>query len=276
MSKPTVLYECEGRVARITLSRPHRLNAINEAMPGELRDAVKRANQDDDARVILLGGAGRAFCSGYDLKLYAEPRGPTPGSQAMPWDPMIDFSMMSENTACFMSLWRSHKPVVCKVHGHAVAGGSDIALCCDLIVMAEDAKIGYPPARVWGCPTTGMWVYRVGAERAKRMLLTGDLVNGREAFEMGLVSQVVPGDELDAAAEAICRRMAGIPRNQLMMQKLMINQAYENMGLASTQMIATLFDGMARHTPEGRRFKTRAEEVGFQQAVVERDRGDIE
>jgi enoyl-CoA hydratase len=163
--------------------------------------------------------------------------------------------------------------VICKVHGYAVAGGSDIALCADLVVMAEDARIGYPPARVWGCPTTAMWVYRLGAERAKRMLLTGDLVTGAEAARMGLVSEAVPTAELDEAVERWAARMAGVPRNQLMMQKLMINQAYENMGLQTTQMLATLFDGITRHSPEGFAFKTRCEQVGFKQAVKERDSG---
>ena len=150
----------------------------------------------------------------------------------MPWDPMRDYRGMKANTDDFFSLWRSYKPMICKVHGYAVAGGSDIALCADIVIMAEDAKIGYMPARVWGCPTTAMWVYRLGAEKAKRMLLTGDTVDGRTAEKMGLVYQAVPAKELDKAVDALAERMAGVPKNQLMMQKLMINQAYENMGLA--------------------------------------------
>ncbi|MBI2157258.1 MAG: crotonase/enoyl-CoA hydratase family protein, partial [Candidatus Rokubacteria bacterium] len=180
-----------------------------------------------------------------------------------------------ENTQCFMSLWRSLKPVVCKVHGYAVAGGSDIALCADVVVMAEDARIGYPPARVWGCPTTAMWVYRVGAERAKHLLLTGDLIDGREAARIGLVAEAAPAAELDARVERLAARMASVPANQLMLQKLMVNQAYENMGLAATQLVATLFDGITRHTPEGLAFKARAEAVGWKQAVRERDSGDL-
>jgi enoyl-CoA hydratase len=273
MSQPTVLFERDGRVARLTLNRPEALNAINDELPEQLRAAVERANADPEVHVIVLSGAGKAFCSGYDLKRFAETPRPVPGSQDMPWDPMIDYQLMSRYTACFMSLWRSLKPTVAKVHGHAVAGGSDIALSCDLVVMAEDAKIGYPPARVWGCPTTAMWVYRVGAERAKRMLLTGDLIDGREAKAIGLVTDAVPAAELDARVEALVQRMASVPKNQLMMQKLMVNQAYENMGLASTQLIATLFDGIARHTPEGVAFKARCEQVGFAQAVRERDSG---
>jgi enoyl-CoA hydratase len=180
---------------------------------------------------------------------------------------------MHRNTQDFMSLWRSHKPTIAKVRGFAVAGGSDIALCCDLIVMADDARIGYPPARVWGCPTTAMWIYRVGAEKAKRMLFTGDLITGAEAKEMGLVIDSVPENELDRRVQTLADRIKGVPRNQLMMQKLMVNQALDNMGLQSTQTLATLFDGITRHSPEGVWFKQRAEEVGFQQAVAERDSG---
>jgi len=273
MTKSTVLYAKDGRIARITLNRPEKLNAINDAMPRELREAVAAANADDEVHIIVLAGAGRAFCAGYDLELYAERPRPVPYSQNLPWDPMVDYAGMSENTACFMSLWRSFKPVICRVQGYAVAGGSDIALCADLVIMAEDARIGYPPARVWGCPTTAMWVYRLGAERAKRMLLTGDLITGAEAVRLGLVSEAVPASELDATVERWAARMTGVPRNQLMMQKLMINQAYDNMGLATTQMLATLFDGITRHSPEGFAFKARCEQVGFKEAVKERDSG---
>jgi enoyl-CoA hydratase len=271
----TVQYETDGRVATLTLDRPERYNAIDEEMPGELRAAVERADADPDVHVIVLTGAGEAFCSGYDLKHYAEAPRPVPGSQEMPWDPMQDYRMMKSNTEDFMSLWRCYTPVIAKVNGPAVAGGSDIALCADLIVMAEDAPIGYPPARVWGCPTTMMWVYRLGPADAKRMLFTGDLVDGTEAAEMGLVYEAVPGDDLDDRVDALARRIAGVPRNQLMMQKLAINQAYENMGLETTQMFATIFDGMTRHTPEGVAFKERCEAVGFKQAVAERDRGEL-
>jgi enoyl-CoA hydratase/carnithine racemase len=272
-SGSSVAYAVAGRRATITLNRPDRLNAIDEHMPAEIREAVERANADRDVHVIIVTGAGRAFCAGYDLKEYAERTGENPGVQTMPWDPMVDFRMMFKNTQDFMSLWRSYKPTIAKVRGFAVAGGSDIALCCDFVVMAEDARIGYPPARVWGCPTTAMWIYRLGAEKAKRMLLTGDLVSGTEAKDMGLVLDAVPEQDLDAAVDRLAARIEGIPRNQLMMQKLMINQAYENMGLSNTQMVATLFDGITRHSPEGMWFKQRAEEVGFHQAVKERDSG---
>jgi enoyl-CoA hydratase len=274
VSYSSIRYEVEGRVVTITLDRPDRLNAIDERMPGELRDAVERADGDDSVHVIVVTGAGRSFCAGYDLQEFAEREGPNPGVQEMPWDPTVDFRMMAKNTADFMSLWRSPKPTIAKVRGHAVAGGSDVALSCDLVVMAEDALIGYPPSRVWGTPTTAMWVYRVGAERAKRMLFTGDLIDGREAERIGLVLEAVPSAALDERVDEVAARIASVPRNQLMMQKLMINQAYENMGLGSTQMLATFFDGVARHSPEGMWWKRRAEEVGFRRAVAERDSGD--
>jgi enoyl-CoA hydratase len=271
----TVQYETDGRVATLTLDRPERYNAIDEELPGELRETVERADADPEVHVVVLTGAGDAFCSGYDLKHYAEAPRPVPGSQEMPWDPMQDYRMMKSNTEDFMSLWRCYTPVVAKVNGPAVAGGSDIALCADLVVMAEDAPIGYPPARVWGCPTTMMWVYRLGPADAKRMLFTGDLVDGTEAADMGLVYEAVPAADLDDRVDDLAHRIAGVPRNQLMMQKLAINQAYENMGLETTQMFATIFDGMTRHTPEGVAFKERCEEVGFKQAVAERDRGEL-
>ncbi|MGP1678670.1 MAG: crotonase/enoyl-CoA hydratase family protein, partial [Burkholderiales bacterium] len=273
MSYKTLLYEKKGRIARITLNRPRRLNAINRDMPREIRLAVEAANADDGVHVIVLAGTGRAFCAGYDLKDYAENKGKNAYTQDMPWDPMLDYRGMKANTDDFFSLWRSYKPTICKVHGYALAGGSDIALCADIVLMAEDARIGYMPARVWGCPTTAMWVFRLGAEKAKRMLLTGDTIDGRTAKQWGLVHDAVPAAELDAVVDALAKRMAGVPKNQLMMQKLMINQAYENMGLATTQMFATLFDGITRHSPEGLWFKGYAEKEGFHKAVRWRDSG---
>ncbi len=270
----SVLLSVADRVATITLNRPDRLNAIDDELPLRLRAAVEAADRDDAVHAIVLTGAGRAFCAGYDLKAFAEAPGDNAGTQSMPWDPTVDYRYMHENTECFMALFRCSKPTIAKVRGFAVAGGSDIALCCDLVVMAEDAKIGYPPARVWGVPTTSMWVYRLGPEQAKRMLFTGDLVDGREAKAMGLVLDAVPEAELDAHVDALARRIAAVPKNQLMMTKLLVNQSIEALGLANTQRFATLFDGIARHSPEGLWFKQRAEAAGFATAVRERDSGD--
>ena len=274
-STSPIIYEQSGRIAHITLNRPDALNAIDEALPSALEAAVIRANADQFTRVIILSGAGRAFCAGYDLDVFAESPGTNAGIQEMPWDPIKDFAFMKRNTDCFMSLWRSLVPVICKVHGYAIAGGSDIALCADLLVVADNAQLGYPPARVWGCPPTAMWVYRLGAERAKRLLFSGDLIDGRQAEAWGL-GQAVPAADLDDEVERIAQRIATVPRNQLIMQKMMVNQALENMGLASTQTLANFFDGITRHSPEGVNFKQRAEAMGWKQAVRERDEGTFD
>jgi len=272
------VYERDGRIGRVTLNRPDVLNAIDDALPGELEAAVVAAGSDDRVHVIILSGAGKGFCAGYDLAYYAEAAEGAGAAmtQDMPWDPMKDYGFMMRNTQAFMSLWRCRIPVLAKVHGFAVAGGSDIALCADMIVMGEEARIGYMPTRVWGCPTTAMWVYRLGPEKAKRMLFTGDTVTGLEAEELGLVLKAVPEAALDDYVEGLAERIAGVPINQLTMQKLVVNQAIEAMGLHQTQMFATLFDGITRHSPEGLNFKARAEAVGWKQAVRERDLGTFD
>ena len=262
------------RIARITLNRPERLNAIDERMPGEIRRAVALANDDDDIHVIVLAGAGRAFCAGYDLQAFGEGVVDHPCQQeSTPWDPMLDYRTMKRFTEDFMSLWHSYKPTIAQVHGHAVAGGSDIALCCDLLVMADDARIGYMPTRVWGCPTTAMWTFRLGPMRAKRMMFTGDTIDGRTAKEWGLAIDAVPAAHLDEAVRALAGRIAGVPRGHLMMHKLVVNQVLESMGLEQTQMFATVFDGITRHNPEGMWFRRRAQLHGFKDAVAWRDSG---
>ena len=268
MSK--VLYEKDGRIGRITLNRPDMMNAIDNDLPGELAAAVAQADADPGVHVMVLSGNGKAFCAGYDLN------DPDQFVQEMPWDPMQDYAAMWANTEHFMSLWRAMKPVICKVHGFAVAGGSDIALCADITIMGETAKIGYMPTRVWGTPTTAMWVYRLGAEKAKRMLFTGDKIDGREAEAMGLVLKAVPDDQLDEEVEQFADRMARVPINQLAMQKLLVNQAIEASGIMNTQRFATIFDGISRHSPEGLNFKARVEEVGWKEAVTERDQGTFD
>jgi enoyl-CoA hydratase len=240
-------------------------------MPNRLQDAVEKANNDSSVHVILLTGAGRLFCAGWDLKLFAETPRPVLGSQNMPWDPIVDFQFMNHATSCFMSLWRSLKPVVAKVKGFAVAGGSDIALCCDIVVMENDARIGYPPARVWGCPTTFMWAHRVGLTWAKKLMLTGDLIDGISAARINLVTAAVPKEEIDCYTDALVGRIASVPKNQLAMHKLVINSAFEQMGLLQTQRLATFFDGVARHSPEGIEWKEKAEKFGIKQAIKERD-----
>jgi enoyl-CoA hydratase len=297
MELRTLRYEITGRIARITLDRPERGNGITLEMPAELTECVERANLNPEVSVIALAGSGKGFCGGYDLVDSAEQRGAgysatgrwpsgspmdakvqrenhTPGQA---WDPMTDYAMMSRNVRGFMSLFHSDKPVVCKVHGFCVAGGTDMALCSDLLVIEDTAKIGYPPARVWGVPTSALWAFRIGAEKAKRLLFTGDCLTGKEAVEWGLACESAPAAELDHRFESLLERIARVPVNQLMMHKLLINQTLLSQGLLNAQVLGTVFDGVARHTSEGYAFQRRAAEVGFKQAVRERDEpfGDL-
>src|SRR4051812_14322149 len=284
----TMPYERDGRVARITLNRPERGNGITLEMPRELAACVERANLDPEVHVIALAGNGTGFCGGYDLVASAEGRfdeeAPAPGGAPIDpmtmarnhdpdgtWDPVTDFQMMSRNLRGFMSLFHSEKPTICKVHGYCVAGGTDMALCSDLLVVEDRAKIGYPPARVWGVPTSALWASRVGPARAKRLLLTGDSIDGTTAVEWGLASEAAPAAELDERFEALLERVARLPINQLVMHKLLVNQALYAQGLQATQTLGVFFDGIARHTPEGFEFQRRAAEKGFKEAVRERD-----
>ena len=264
----------QPRIARLLLNRPERYNAITDAMPREIRAAVEWANQQPSIHVIVVEGAGKGFCGGYDLVSYAEQQIEHPCQQeSHPWDPMDDYAVMKQNTEDFMSLWRSSKPTIAKVHGAAVAGGSDIALCCDLLVMAEDARIGYMPTRVWGCPTTAMWTYRLGPMRAKQLMFTGDVIDGRTAAGWGLANEAVPAEQLDASVMALAGRIAGVPRSHLAMHKIVVNQVMLAMGLEQTQQMATVFDGVTRHNPEGLWFRRYAQEQGFKAAVEWRDSG---
>jgi len=270
MPDTPVDYSTRGPLAFLTLNRPERLNAINRALTAELEEAVRRANGDPDVRVIVLRGAGRAFCAGYDLQTAPQAEANVQ-ERTGGWDPVLDFRGMSENVRAFMSLWESRKPVIAQVHGWCVGGGTDMALCSDLIFMAEDARIGYPPSRIWGTPTTCMWVYRLGLEHAKRLMLTGEAVDGPEAVRIGLVSRAVPADRLTDEVESFAERLATTPSNQLVMTKLLVNQAYENMGLRTTQFLGTFMDGIARHTPEGVAWRDLAQREGFREAVRQRD-----
>jgi enoyl-CoA hydratase len=292
----TMTYEVTDRIARITLARPERGNGITLELPVELAACVERANLDPGVHAILLAGRGKGFCGGYDLELWAEglgeggPSGRQDTADEVAagspldhgviaanhdpsgvWDPVADYQMMSRNVRGFMSLFHSDKPVICKVHGFCVAGGTDMALCSDLLVIADDAKIGYPPARVWGSPTTSVWVHRIGVEKAKRLLFTGDCLSGREAVEWGLAIESAPPEELDARVEILLDRIARVPVNQLVMMKLLCNQSLLGAPLTATQVLGTVFDGITRHTAEGYAFQQHAARHGFRQAVRDRD-----
>jgi enoyl-CoA hydratase len=288
MAEPTTLtYERDGPIGRITLNRPERGNGITLEMPAELAAAVEEANLDPLVHVIALAGNGTGFCGGYDLAA-AEAMGAQAGEQAggaptdpaavarnhdpaQTWDPVVDFQMMSRNLRGFMSLFHSDKPVICKIHGFCVAGGTDMALCSDLIVTEDRAKIGYPPARVWGVPTSMLWSHRIGLERARRLLLTGDSIDGTTAVEWGLASEAAPLSELDDRFGSLLERVARIPINQLVMHKLAINAPLLAQGLYGNQMMSVFFDGIARHTPEGYEFQRQTADDGYREAVRRRD-----
>ena len=297
-----VEYEVESGVARLTLNRPQRGNGLTRALICELEHCVERADLDPDVRVVLLAGRGKGFCGGYDLVDSAEGLGGVAAAESSadaaqrpddaapparspldpavvaanhdprnPWDPMLDFAMMSRNVRAFMALFHCTKPVVCKVHGFCVAGGTDLALCSDLLVIAADAKIGYPPARVWGSPTTALWTHRLGPQRAKRLLFTGDSLSGAEALEWGLAIEAPAAEDLDERVQTLVGRIAQMPLNQLQMMKLLTNQPLLAQGLGATQVLGTMLDGAARHTPEGHAFAARAARDGFRAAVRARD-----
>jgi enoyl-CoA hydratase len=289
--RPVVRYESGEGVARITLNRPERGNGITPQLLRELVACVERADLDPAVHVLLLAGAGPGFCGGYDLVESAEGMGAAAGAEhgqpsgspldpaviaanhdpRSTWDPTVDFAMMSRNVKAFMSLFDCGKPVVCMVHGFCVAGGTDMALCADLLVIAADAKIGYPPARVWGSPTTALWAHRIGPQRAKRLLFTGDCLSGAQALEWGLAIEAPPADQLVERTEILLERIARMPINQLALMKLLVNQTLDAQGLRTGQVLGTVFDGITRHTSEGYAFQARAAEVGFREAVRERD-----
>ena len=274
MPYETVLYDTEGAIATITLNRPDRLNTIVPPMPDELQDAVHRASLDGAVKVIVLRGAGRAFCAGFDFAggFHHWDEGMTTDGR---WDPGKDFAMATSPAAGpvpkFMSIWRTPKPVIAQVHGWCVGGGSDMALCADLVIASDDARIGTPYSRMWGAYLTGMWLYRLGLTRAKEYALTGRPLSGAEAAEVDLINRSVPFAQLEATVAAEAGRLAAIPLSQLSAMKLIVNQAYENMGLASTQTLGPILDGLMRNTPDAAEFIGLAESEGVGAAVARRD-----
>lgn len=275
MSYETLLYDTDGAVATITLNRPDRLNTIVPPMPDELESAVDIAVADDAVKVIVLRGAGRSFCAGFDLGggfHHWDERLTTDGR----WDPGKDFMFATAPTfgpvPKFMSIWRSPKPVIAQVHGWCVGGGSDMALCADLVIASDDARIGTPYSRMWGCYLTGMWIYRLGLTRAKEHALTGRPLSGREAADIGLINNAVRFELLETTVREEAERLASVPMSQLAAMKLVVNQAFENMGLASTQALGSILDGLMRNTPDAQRWIEVAEQDGVSAVAAERDR----
>ncbi len=270
----TVLYAIDGPVATITLNRPEALNTIVPPLPDEVESAVARATGDAQVKVIVLRGAGRAFCAGYDFGEGFQQWGEAMNTDGA-WDPGKDFAMATAPqiapTQKLMSVWRTPKPVIAQVHGWCVGGGSDFALCADLVVASEDAVIGTPYSRIWGAYLSGMWIYRLGLARAKYHALTGRPLTGREAADVELINQAVPFAQLEDTVAALAADLARIPSSQLAAMKLVVNQAYENMGLSSTQTLGPILDGLMRNTPDALRFIERADREGVRAVVEERD-----
>lgn len=270
MASSLTRYEKSKRVATLTLTSPKDLNALHPETLDALSRHFDQIENDKDVRVIVLQGEGKNFCSGYSLRRWS---GNFEMTTKVPrWDPVKDYQAMARNVRHFMRLWRCLKPVIVKVRGWCVGGGTDLALCADLIFASDDAWFGYPPARVWGTPTTALWVYRLGLEHAKRYLLSGEPIPARRAYEIGLISEIHPDETLDEAVDQFARKLTTIPQNQMAINKLLLNQAFENMGLATTQLLGTLFDGIARHTPEAYRWERALIRKGVKRALADRDR----
>jgi enoyl-CoA hydratase len=274
VSYETLIYDVEGAIATITLNRPDSLNTIVPPMPDEVEDAVSAAVRDQGVRVIVLRGAGRSFCAGYDFGggFHHWDEGLTTEGR---WDPGKDFAAATARavspTQKLFSIWHAPKPVIAQVHGWCVGGGSDFALAADIVIASEDARIGTPYARMWGAYLSGMWIYRLGLSRAKWHGLTGRPLSGKEAAEVELVNMAVPFERLEAEVRRTAEELASVPASQLAAMKLVINHAYENMGLASTQTLGPILDGLMRNTPDALRFIELAEREGVQAAVAERD-----
>jgi enoyl-CoA hydratase len=275
MTYTTLRAATRDGVREIVLTRAAEYNTITPAFRDELAAAIDEADADRGANAILLRAEGRAFCAGYGLDWSTRAQAGERAGQAAPggrvWDSVADHEMMSRFVETYMKLWYARKPTIAAVQGWCIGGGTDMVLCADLIVAGESASFGYPPARVWGTPTTAMWVYRMGLEKAKRYLLTGDEIPARTAAEIGLILEVVPDADLADHAFALAARIARLPLNQLVMLKLLCNQTVEQQGFANSRLLGTLFDGIARHTQEGLDFVARAGEIGFREAVRERD-----
>ena len=276
MDYQTILYSADDAIATISLNRPERLNTIVPPMPEDIAAAVDSANLDSDIKVIVLRGIGHSFCAGFDFGPEFETGYGDQLSTEGNWDPGKDMiGAINHQTGYvpkFMSMWHSPKPVIAQVHGWCVGGGSDMALCADLIIASDDAQIGAPYSRLWGCYLSGMWIYRLGLSRCKWHALTGEPLSGKDAAEVELINCAVPFDRLEKEVNDLAHKLVRMPLSQLAAMKLVVNKAYENLGIANTQVMGTLLDGYMRNTPEGKRFLDTAIEHGVGTAIHNRDK----
>lgn len=272
MSYLMIKYAKSEAIATITLNRPEKYNTLRIEMLQEMENALMDANQDDAIKVIVLEGAGDSFCGGFDFSGGIEHFDQI---KEEGYDPGVDIHYVTNSFTSyipkFMGLWRGLKPTIAKVHGYCVGGGSELALCADLVIASDDARFGTPYSRVWGCHLSGMWIYRLGLAKAKYYALTGEWISGKEAAKIELINFSYPLEELDQKVDELAEKLALIPLTQLMAMKLVVNQAYDNMGLQSTQTLGPILDGAMRNTPEGREFVRLAMEEGVKSAVIKRD-----
>jgi enoyl-CoA hydratase/carnithine racemase len=263
----TVLIEQIGAVRRITLNRPRRHNPLTPRCIRELLDAVSRAEDDETVRVIVIRGSGPSFSSGYGML----PEDMEPGDAEQPKGIERDAAAMLALAAGWSRVWDCRIPVIAQVHGNCLAGGTDLALHCDLVIAAADARIGFPAVRSMGTPPTNMWLYHLGPQWSKRLLFTGDTVSGAEAAAIGLAQAAVPAAELDDHVLALAARIALIGRDLLSANKRVVNEGVELMGRSQLQRFAALNDAVAHRSPEARAFSARAAEVGLKRAVQDRN-----
>lgn len=275
-----LLFEVSDRIARITLNRPEKRNALHPAMLAELRDALTEADALNDVNVVILEGAGKDFCAGYDLvgayAGYKEGEAPRwDDSQYRSTNASIDDDCwnLEQTQKLTLALFDMHKPVIAKVHGNCMAGGTDLALMCDFIICSEEAKIGFPATRANGTPPNQMWVYHVGPQWAKRLMMTGDCIWGRDAARIGLVLDAVPAAELDAAVNELARRISFVDAELLSAHKRIVNAALELQGARTLQRLASEMDARAHLTKGPRRsqFKADMADHGLKTALKNRD-----
>ncbi len=267
-----VLYEKNGRIATLRLNRPDKYNTLRPEVIDGLKSCLQDANLDNEIRVIVLEGVGDSFCGGFD---FSDGLAHFDGIGEAGYDPGADALGVTNHYGsyipAFMGLWCGLKPTIAKVHGYCVGGGSELALCADLVIASDCARFGTPYSRVWGCHLTGMWIYRLGLAKAKYYALSGEWLSGKEAAAVELINFSYPLEQLDEKVAALAHKLAVIPLTQLMAMKLIVNQAYDNMGLQSTQTLGPIMNGIMRNTPEGRSFVNTARDQGVRAAVEKRD-----
>jgi enoyl-CoA hydratase len=274
-STETLTFDVSDRVARITLNRPDKRNALTPQALAELSDALIEADDRTDVHAIVLAGAGRDFCAGYDLAGAYAGQGAGDGPAYRSQNGTIDDDVwqLEQTQKKTIAMFDIHKPVIARVQGNCLAGGTDLALMCDMVVAADDARIGFPAARANGTPPQNMFIYHVGPQWAKRLLMTGDWISGKDAARIGLVMDSVPAQDLDSAVDELARRVALVDSELLAAHKRVVNLSLELAGARTMQRLAAEMDARAHLSRGPRRSQFRADmaEHGLKTALKNRD-----